>query len=524
MRENCESSDLIYLTIDDLVIPDEYAEYAQLELELNNIREKSSSEILSFIEENFKTKEEIRTVTIFILSYTKTMPLYMDNFCDLILGLTRYHPEIKDLVYRRVFGKFLRKLYVKGYFTLEEVELLCKSNIQTYQYFAPELGLPDEFLNLRRNYQIKRNINKLMKDDWKIYREVLEYDWPINSVEYLIRCDSVRDLILKIDSNYNFDTVYTLHYLIERFQPKLTMTELAAYYGSLNCFKYIIERAKNLDNTLSSTVIHSGSVEMLSMAAKKDVDMTLALSSAIKHHQNDVFDWLKLNYACRESNMVFATQAHNLHVLFYYILNNFNVNEAVAGYTPLLMATKNDDLFFFSILMKYGADINSVLPNKTNVLQLSVEFNSIDIFNYIVENHINDFDIDYTNNSMQTALHICSSTGNYYIAKKLIDMGANVNKKDNQQRIALHIAAEHGYTDIVDLLVVNNSHIDEVDSSKETPMRKAVNRRRIDVVRTLLKNKADINIKSFDGLTPFTAAEKSNNPQILELMSSFNNR
>ncbi|XP_068682874.1 protein phosphatase 1 regulatory subunit 27-like [Montipora foliosa] len=69
-----------------------------------------------------------------------------------------------------------------------------------------------------------------------------------------------------------------------------------------------------------------------------------------------------------------------------------------------------------------------------------------------------------------TALNQCVLDGNYESVKMLVELGANVNKKDRFGWTALHYAASEGYQDICRFLLRNGANLRAEDKDGKFPV------------------------------------------------------
>ena len=78
-------------------------------------------------------------------------------------------------------------------------------------------------------------------------------------------------------------------------------------------------------------------------------------------------------------------------------------------------------------------------------------------------------DIEVANRHGHTCLMIACYKGHFKIAKYLIEIGADVNRKSVKGNTALHDCAESGSLDIMKLLLISGARID-VDAYGMTPL------------------------------------------------------
>eukprot|EP00854_Cymbomonas_tetramitiformis_P007397 gene7397-8808_t len=96
-----------------------------------------------------------------------------------------------------------------------------------------------------------------------------------------------------------------------------------------------------------------------------------------------------------------------------------------------------------------------------------------------------------------TALTEASWNGAYDLVSYLIDVGANVNKKDSRKASPIHHAAKQGHSDVMTLLIKSGAHVDARDKNNETPLHLAVNTQEERAVQLLLEKGADVNSKAY---------------------------
>jgi len=102
-----------------------------------------------------------------------------------------------------------------------------------------------------------------------------------------------------------------------------------------------------------------------------------------------------------------------------------------------------------------------------------------------------------------TLLHVASEIGNNEIARLLIDAGADINDKDDFGNTPLHYASIYGRTDIVNMLIDAGADVNEkIKHDLYTPLHYAVKRRREKIVKLLIDAGADIDAKDNWECTP----------------------
>jgi ankyrin repeat protein len=137
-------------------------------------------------------------------------------------------------------------------------------------------------------------------------------------------------------------------------------------------------------------------------------------------------------------------------------------------------------------------------------------------------------DVNATNNSNETPLHLAAMGGHKDVAELLLANKANVNVRSNDRgRTPLHLAAMTGHKDVVELLLANGAGVDTRDNMGRTPLhwatfREVVRSRsplhRITVQGVVLANKADINATNNSDKIPSHWAAVPGQKDVAELL------
>jgi ankyrin repeat protein len=116
-------------------------------------------------------------------------------------------------------------------------------------------------------------------------------------------------------------------------------------------------------------------------------------------------------------------------------------------------------------------------------------------------------DVDARDPDGGTALQWAAWYGYSGIVATLLDYGADVNAADQTSgRRALHEAAEHGHLEVLKILLVRGAEVDARDRWSWTPLHRAANQGGWRVVEVLLQHGADVNAKTSDRKRPLDLA------------------
>lgn len=103
------------------------------------------------------------------------------------------------------------------------------------------------------------------------------------------------------------------------------------------------------------------------------------------------------------------------------------------------------------------------------------------------------------NTKGETKLHEAAISGNYHMAKLLLDQGHGVNVRDNAGWLPIHEAANHGHRDVVELLLDHGASINDkggVSCDGITPIHDAACNGHLSTVLLLLERGAKATMKT----------------------------
>ena len=105
------------------------------------------------------------------------------------------------------------------------------------------------------------------------------------------------------------------------------------------------------------------------------------------------------------------------------------------------------------------------------------------------------------------SLHSAIARGDYGVAVRMIEQGADIEAKDpGAGASALHYAVMKGEMPLVGLLVQRGADVNSRTKSGTTPLHTAVLYRRTEIAEYLIGKGADVNAKSASGATPLGLA------------------
>ncbi|XP_067892527.1 CARD- and ANK-domain containing inflammasome adapter protein [Heterodontus francisci] len=112
---------------------------------------------------------------------------------------------------------------------------------------------------------------------------------------------------------------------------------------------------------------------------------------------------------------------------------------------------------------------------------------------------LGDNNINGTNASNETLLHIAAAHGHVTIIEYLLNKGAKIEVRDNKGQSPLHRAAEEGHTGAAKMLLQAGAHIYALDTESRSPLHLAAQNNNFSIMKLMLKEEArnDKRKKSF---------------------------
>ncbi|XP_030843238.1 ankyrin-1-like [Strongylocentrotus purpuratus] len=122
--------------------------------------------------------------------------------------------------------------------------------------------------------------------------------------------------------------------------------------------------------------------------------------------------------------------------------------------------------------------------------------------------------------NLQTSVHLCSKKGHLHVVELLVNEGADIKIGDKDGFTALHIASFEGHVDIVKYLVSKGAELERLANDYWTPLHLALNGGHLDLAEYLLTEGANINTCGEGGCTALHAASQTGNIDGVKYLTS----
>ena len=171
------------------------------------------------------------------------------------------------------------------------------------------------------------------------------------------------------------------------------------------------------------------------------------------------------------------------------------------------------------MLIRLGVDVN-VMCGARSPLRFAKDNNLEKVAELLENNGAQDVFDDKKRESLCCKLRnvICIKGGDINEAKKLIDMGADVNAKSIVGLTALMLSSSKGHKEALEFLIQNGANVNMTGNDGLTALMWASYRGNEEIVELLIKNGADVHQKDNNGRTALRWASNGGHKEIVELL------
>ncbi|KAH1005942.1 hypothetical protein HUJ04_006838 [Dendroctonus ponderosae] len=184
------------------------------------------------------------------------------------------------------------------------------------------------------------------------------------------------------------------------------------------------------------------------------------------------------------------------------------------GMQPLHMAAWHGHPRAVQLLINLGACTNAVTKAQYTLLTCAARNNRAEVIDFLLDT-LEDVQIDAVDGDGQTALFHAAANGHVSIVKRLIEMGASLDRKNKENKSALHEACQGGHVEVTQMLLAREAAMEARDNQENTPLHVAVQHQQNQIVQILLDNGADPDSENQKGNTPVHIAASLGSKGIL---------
>uniref|UniRef100_A0ABI7ZQP4 Protein kinase domain-containing protein n=1 Tax=Felis catus TaxID=9685 RepID=A0ABI7ZQP4_FELCA len=177
--------------------------------------------------------------------------------------------------------------------------------------------------------------------------------------------------------------------------------------------------------------------------------------------------------------------------------------QTACGYTPLLIATQDQQPELCTLLLEHGADANLADEDGWAPLHFAAQ-NGDDRTARLLLDH--GAHVDAQEHEGWTPLHLAAQNNFENVARLLVSRQADPNLHEAEGKTPLHVAAYFGHVSLVKLLAGQGAELDAQQRNLRTPLHLAVERGKVRAIQHLLKSGAAPDALDRSGYSPLHMA------------------
>jgi len=289
--------------------------------------------------------EDLDSLALAISKYLLIRPHNIAKIMDLIVFICGNHPRSPDFREKLFYQcekhckALIYRCNTKGIYSVYELKNRIKDNSMYHYPFMrifPEIhnDLLGRFANTHFNYDL---INNSIKSE-EYFEHLIDYGWPKSTYGFAIKFDDL-DLLKQLSSSPTFKPFQIEWSVFEvGYNPKNhEMTTIAAFFGSLNVFRYMVLNKFPLNDCGFEMSLLSGCYLITSFYENPKIsDVSLQISSMSLREES--FDWIS-NYVDIQTISCAQLYNHfNMRALSLYLLKGNDIMSYSNWYKMLFLA------------------------------------------------------------------------------------------------------------------------------------------------------------------------------------------
>ncbi|OHS94516.1 hypothetical protein TRFO_39332 [Tritrichomonas foetus] len=340
----------------------------------------------------------------------------------------------------------------------ENIKLL--ENIKIFQKKKPFFNKAHSLMEKKKGSEIYPLLDFHQKiEKWIYKKNEAKAKTKFESYDYIMTIknddiDTLQSLTSNSSLSLNHNFLKSQNAFFQSFI--LSLIEVAAYFSSIKCFKFLLSNHVDLRDSLFFFAIAGGNPEIIHLCEQhlSFFDYNLSLEIAIIFHHYELISWL-----IESKNTQFTLENALLCLKYstFSTVSNHYVNSSLFNIDEFLLLAINSSLTDLAkwILSLDSIDVNyqsqkfsnpllsACLTNNVAIVECLLTFESIDVNTKI---KVHD----------QSPLHIACKNNYIEIARLLLNHPKIIrNTRDfgKNRKTPLHMAAESGNLEIVKLLL-----------------------------------------------------------------------
>ncbi|XP_023613697.1 ankyrin repeat and protein kinase domain-containing protein 1 [Myotis lucifugus] len=177
--------------------------------------------------------------------------------------------------------------------------------------------------------------------------------------------------------------------------------------------------------------------------------------------------------------------------------------QTACGYTPLLIATQDQQPELCALLLDHGADANLADEDGWTPLHFTAQNGDDRTARLLLDRGAR---VDAQEHEGWTPFHLAAQNNFENVARLLVSRQADPNLREAEGKTPLHVAAYFGHVTLVKLLTGQGAELDAQQRNLRTPLHLAVERGKVRAIQHLLKSGAAPDALDRDGYSPLHTA------------------
>jgi ankyrin repeat protein len=308
-----------------------------------------------------------------------------------------------------------------------------------------------------------------------------------------------------------------------------TMLIWAAFSNRCEVAEFLLNKGadpdlKSKDELTAMSICANGDyVKLLRTLAPKTADHNVPLRAAARSGHVGVVKYLlnlkPLKATDLEGAFRVAASSNQVHVVSY-LLRIMGKLESLVFNAGVHAAVVSGSLKTTKLLLEELEDpLNtSICECHCNVLHLAAAHDQVELARYLVEAGA---DLDFVDNTGNTALHIAATSQKPHMVAFLVKAGANIEARKSNGCTALQTACATGNLAMIKILHEAKANVGALDNQGCTPLHSAAFGGFLDVTKYLIANLgADPTVRSNDDSSVLHAAVATNAVSVVRYLST----
>lgn len=405
----------------------------------------------------------------------------------------------------------LHRLFKKQIFTFDEIEPILRDNdrfIISY-YFRKEIKNFSSFITRK---WADRSINPSFIKDDELIDSLIEFGFHPFTVEYCLKYDDI----------HSFKALNIINKTRCEWSPfewsirpdHLGLLAISGFFGSINCFKYLLMNGFIVDDHVRCLTVCSGSLDLFRVSNGNNMFSSKYVCYASAFFQKPFLDFFIENGADLNENarilemngsaLHFSAKSGHLCLVEYLINQGADINfKNTQNMTPIHFSTERNHFFVVEYFLNHGAEYQNGFDNnglnQVSYIQWAVQNGLSRIVEFLID-HGDNINVGLENGN--SLLHYAARNGHLGVVECLIKHQAFIDQPNNENAIPLHFSVQKGYLNVVEFLINHGADINAVDNLKNTPLHYASLYGHMSIVELLIDHGSDINVRNGENKTP----------------------